>query len=735
METILEGVRVVDLSAGQAGSVAALLLAESGARVTRIDLNEPPGILTSPQDAIWNRSKSRQRLDAARPENLASIQALISGADILIHDRVGEQAGQLGLDEKTLTAANSRLIVVSIGGWPAGHPKADMPVRDPLVLGDAGILDEQMAVARDGPAYLRFPLGSAHAAYLAAIGALARLITRDRTGRGGVVRTSLIQGALIPTMMHWLRAERPTQSVAIGMPKNAGSTLFECGDGLWIHTMGDPLLSPWVLTALEALPPGERQRLNDKYLTAPFRYLEDRGALERIFLDRPRKDWLGELWAHDVPVQPVLPMGELFRDEQAIANDYIIDVEDALFGATRQPGIPLTLQPGDPGRPRSAPAVAHTEDRIDRPLQGLKVLDLGQFLAGPLAPMMLGDLGAEVIKLETTRGEPLRYAEWAFNACQRGKRAIALDLKQPEARQILSDLIGWADVVHHNQRLPAAEKLGFGADAVRALNPDAIYAHVSSYGPRGPRADWPGYDQLFQASSGWEFEGAGEGNPPMWHRFGMMDHLCALASTTGVLLSLIARRRTGEARGVAASLLGASLFSAETLLGPDGELAPYARLDQGQTGVSATDRLYQVADGWIVVNGPQSAEVALLGALGCRDVIAVEAALQRLTVTEALDLVRALGLDAVQARQAQRDAFFDDPDNQASGLVARYEHVRYGRVDHVGALWDFADMDLKADRFSPLLGEHSREILVSMDYTPAAIEALIASGAVVSTAA
>ena len=91
---------------------------------------------------------------------------------------------------------------------------------------------------------------------------------------------------------------------------------------------------------------------------------------------------------------------------------------------------------------------------------------------------------------------------------------------------------------------------------MRAVNPDIIYCHASSYGPRGPRADWPGYDQLFQSSCGWEVAGAGEGNPPMWHRLGFMDHLCAMGSLISTLLALYHRDRTGQTQFAAGSLLG-----------------------------------------------------------------------------------------------------------------------------------------------------------------------------------
>ena len=143
--------------------------------------------------------------------------------------------------------------------------------------------------------------------------------------------------------------------------------------------------------------------------------------------------------------------------------------------------------------------------------------------------MMLADLGADVVKVEPPGGEGMRWVEWSFFGCQRGKRGVALDLKAPAAAPRSTRWCRWADIVHHNLRMPAARRLGVDDESVRAVNPDIVYCHTSSYGPRGPRADWPGYDQLFQASCGWEVAGAGEGNPPMWHRFGFMDHLCAMA--------------------------------------------------------------------------------------------------------------------------------------------------------------------------------------------------------------
>src|SRR4030088_3051649 len=100
--------------------------------------------------------------------------------------------------------------------------------------------------------------------------------------------------------------------------------------------------------------------------------------------------------------------------------------------------------------------------------------------------------------------------------------------------------------MHHNLRMPAARKLRVDYESLRAINPHLVYCHVSSYGPVGPRSEWPGFDQLFQAAGGGEYEGAGKGNPPMWHRFGMMDHQGSMASLFATLLGLLWRERTGE---------------------------------------------------------------------------------------------------------------------------------------------------------------------------------------------
>ncbi|MGI4855381.1 MAG: CoA transferase, partial [Janthinobacterium lividum] len=638
---VLDGIRVVDLGRHRAGAVTALLLAELGASVIKVRVahDRGPG-LDAVQAALWDRSKSVLDIDLDDPAGRARLQALVDGADVVVQDRTPAEMARLGTDAATLGGARPDLIFATITGWPAGHRHENRPVDDMLVLAEAGLLDEQAMTARDGPAFVAFPLGSAHAAFLSATGIVARLLYRQRggsggsIGRGGRVATSLLQGALLPMMMYWQRAARPTPMVAKGMPKDTPQPLYRCGDGLWIHVMGDPGKTPAVAALAAQLDADQKREANDAFYHGRSIAYPNLGVFAYVFQHHPREFWLRELWQAGVAVQPVSETATLFHDEQARASGYIAEVATQAFGVTRQANVPIHLAPpvrvrdaatlsdwparpsgasretggesfgasGAAGSAGSSAAKEETESTGTGPLTGTKVLDFGSYLAGPLATMLLADLGADVVKVEAIGGEPLRPIEWAFNGCQRGKRGLALDLTHEAAKDVVARLVARTDIVHHNQRMPTAVKLGIDYASLRKINPLLVHTHVSAYGPRGPRKDWPGYDQLFQAASGWELASAGEGNDPNWLRFGMMDHLAALASLLGTVGALYERDRHGDGQAVHASLLGASLFTLATALDANDALLPGPRLDDRQMGFSPMQRVYACSDGWIAVS-------------------------------------------------------------------------------------------------------------------------------------
>src|SRR5438445_9520368 len=142
---------------------------------------------------------------------------------------------------------------------------------------------------------------------------------------------------------------------------------------------------------------------------------------------------------------------------------------------------------------------------LRHPLEGVTVVDFGTNLAGPFGPMVLGLLGARVIKVENVAGDPMRTVHQPFIGCQRCKEDIAIDMKLPEGQAVAHRLIAKADVVCQNLRVGTADRIGFDYETVRRINPRVIYCHTNGYGITGPRATWPGLDQLFQAMCGVEY--------------------------------------------------------------------------------------------------------------------------------------------------------------------------------------------------------------------------------------
>jgi len=735
---ILDGIRIVDLSHGIPGPMAALQLSEAGAEVVRIEPKSGDPEEGTALYSILNRGKHRLTLDLAPDAADPRLDALLAGADVLIHDLTPKAAARRGLDDKRLAERFPGLIVSAITGWPGGHPKAEVPARETLVLAALGLLDEQPG-HRPGPVFVRMPFASWTAGWLAGIAILARLNARARDGRGGAAHTSLAQAALVPMTMHWTRAERPSPVFAKGLSKDIPIPLHRASDGRWIHVHYSPDKAPWMAEALAAMGPDAVRAANDRY--PPSHVAPNYGANKAVIATRPAEDWVRHFWEHDVAAQIAAPFGEIYADPQARENGFAVSVDDPQLGTTIQPGVPYSVTP--PSRVRgglmqrsdddaaiakrwTARATALDEPALTQPpLDGLRVLDLGAYLAGPFATMLLADLGADVIKVEPPTGDAMRRLERQFTGIQRGKRGLALKLGDPAAKPAVAALARWADVVHHNIRRPAARKLGVDDATLRAQRPDLIYCHVSSYGPLGDRADWPGFDQLFQAACGWEIENGGAGNPPLWLRFGIMDFYGALASIFATLLALVERDRNGKGQAVASSLLGGAMLTmAEAVMHPDGTVSEIGHLDQAQMGVSNEHRLYPTQDMMVAVAAFTADEIAAFRTCTGTD---AESWFATRTAKAALDLLGEAGVPAEIVQTAQMDAFLDSEENSRAGLHAEYPHRDYGDLRQIGGFWDFGDLPLALDRAAPGLGEHSRELLETIGLG-ATFDDLVAAG-------
>jgi crotonobetainyl-CoA:carnitine CoA-transferase CaiB-like acyl-CoA transferase len=390
------------------------------------------------------------------------------------------------------------------------------------------------------------------------------------------------------------------------------------------------------------------------------------------------------------------------------------------------------------------------------PLEGYRVIDFGQFLAGPFGPMLLADLGADVIKVEPTRGDGMRgTVVGSFMGCQRGKRDIAIDLKQPDGLKLALELVATADIVHHNMTLGTADRLGVGYEQCKAVRPDILYCNTFMYGAEGPLAHLGGLDPLAQAACGieWEEGPVAEGNPPLWYRYGHGDVAAAMPSVTALLIALYHRNRTGEGQFMWASLFhGAMLYTADSWLAEDGTPSPRPTLDREQLGLDALYRLYETADGWLQLAAVREEHwPAVCRVIGRADLVddprfatGADRDKHRAELTAILSECFARDL-AVNWRRGLRGAgvpaevsvdtwdgemILFDEDLVRLGLVTQYEHPILGQVRQFGNLITFSDTPGRQERAAPMVGQHSREILAELGYDDAAADDLHARGVV-----
>jgi crotonobetainyl-CoA:carnitine CoA-transferase CaiB-like acyl-CoA transferase len=385
----------------------------------------------------------------------------------------------------------------------------------------------------------------------------------------------------------------------------------------------------------------------------------------------------------------------------------------------------------------------------------VRVIDFGQYLAGPFGPMLLADLGADVIKVEPTRADGMRAVVGPFMGCQRGKRDIALDLKHPDGLRLALELVATADMVHHNMTLGTADRLGVGYEHCRAVRPDVLYCNTYMYGPVGPLASMGGLDPLGQAASGieWEQGPVAEGNPPQWYRYGHGDVASAMSSVVALLMALYYRNRTGEGQSMWASIFnGSMLYTIDSWLNADGTPSPRVALDRDQLGLDPLYQLYETRDGWLQVAAVGHAHwPALCRAIKREDLLAdgrFDTAAGRQEHRSVLSSILAeafLAESAVDWRRAldgagvpsevsvetwDGETVLFDEELVRLGLVAEYEHPVLGRIRQFGNLVTFSDTPGRPHRPPPMLGEHTREILADLGYSEAEVDEYRARGVV-----
>lgn len=398
-------------------------------------------------------------------------------------------------------------------------------------------------------------------------------------------------------------------------------------------------------------------------------------------------------------------------------------------------------------------------------LEGIRVLEFSEMIAAPFAGMHLGDLGAEVIKVEPPEGDPWRHSlEFApnesrtFLSLNRNKRGLSLDLKRPEAQEVVHRLVPRMDVVIVNYRPDVPKRLGIDYQTLSALNPRLIYVQNTAMGTRGEHSHRPGYDLIAQAITGLMLTGGRvdfDGVPmPLTPAVG--DYGTGLVITYAVCAALFVRERTGAGQKVDTTLLGTSLalqtstFMRTEIASPPPTEASASSTSPEARALNAYYRVYRTKDTMIAVAClTPTLRRKMATALGVADVrherkiardsqegreVAVrftEEATARFlekTTDEWLDLLDAAGVPAGPVRTVAE--LLDDPQVLANDLVVHYHHPVAGAVSMVGPLIQMDKTPTGVRRPPPTLGQHNEEVLGELGYSPAEIEKLREVGAV-----
>ncbi len=372
------------------------------------------------------------------------------------------------------------------------------------------------------------------------------------------------------------------------------------------------------------------------------------------------------------------------------------------------------------------------------PLAGIRVIDLTAVVLGPLATQVLADFGADVIKVEPPEGDLMRANGVSLHpgmssiylALNRNKRSVVLDLKQEDDAAALCALIAGADVVVHNMRVAAIERLGFGYEAVAALNPKIVYCVATGFGQDGPWRDRPAFDDIIQASCGMVGLGAIDGEAPGYMPSLIADKVCGLALANAVMAALLHRERNGEGQYVEVPMLEtmASFVLAEHMGGLSfpGSPAPagYARLLDGGR------RPVPTADGWISLL-PYTGRhwSAFFEAVGREDIARaydlssreqlnknirhLYACLAELTPTRSSAdwLLLCERLDIPATEICRLDDLPRHPQLEAVGLFQNSTHPTEGAIRELRPATLFHKTPATLRRHAPSLGEHTQEVL------------------------
>jgi crotonobetainyl-CoA:carnitine CoA-transferase CaiB-like acyl-CoA transferase len=782
----LAGIKVVEYATMVSGPYCGKLLADLGADVIKVEPPEgdpsrdcgpfPKGEKHKEKSALFlyaNTSKRGITLDLEKPEGIEDFKKLLSWADVFIDNQPVDFFENRGLGWDVLHRLHPGLIYASITPYGRTGPRAKAK-GDELTLIQAGG-EGNLVPARSFD--LSFPpvkfggyqVGY-HGALNAAVGIMALILSRMKTGRGHLLDISLQECVinLLPGTLHNHRYDGFNWGRVPDRPPAMGR--METSDGYITLGANDD----HHFRALRELMGKPNWLANDQWDNRVYRtnhLMEIAPRLDAWMKQQKKQEIYHKLAKAGIPVGPINSAEEVMNNAQYKARGYFIEVDHPQAGKYQYAGWPYKLSASPPQVSRPAPLLGQHNEEIGReilsqdrhgvftpgkgtpdlklPLQGMRILDFSWVWAGPYATMMLGNLGAEVIKIEGHRRmdivrRAVMWPRWeptphqvppnqglSYNSVNRDKKSLTLDLSKPEGIHLAKRLAAMSDIVIDNMRPDAMAKMGLGYTDLIKIKPDLIVVSSSGRGHNGPETNYLGFATIHQSVSGVAYISGYPEDHPTYGSLGHTDITNAVTTAFITLAAVHYREKTGRGQFIDHSQCeGSTCLIGEQLLGylmtgiiPErqGNLHPEY----------APHNIYQCwgVDRWLaleihsddefqalarVINKPELSDDPRFKDKASRkknekelDRIIGEWTRSRDRDWMVNELVNA-GLAAAPSRDAED--LYADRHLRARNFFLKIQHPELGELELAGLPWRISDTQLPSGH-APLLGEHNQYVL------------------------
>lgn len=624
----LRGVRILDLCRVVSGPFGSLLLADLGAEVIRVESVPAAGVtrVADPSDDLaideafnWglNRNKRSIAIDLKSDAGRAIFHRLAAEADIVCDNFRPGVTLRLGIDREALMQHNPSIITCSLTGFGANGPWATMPAYDPIVQAMCGTMNYTRLSPDGSPVRWGIPIGDLFAGIFTAIGVVAAVIHRDRTGVGQHVDVAMLD------VMLALNTYRVPQALTFGREPEPAP--FEGGQGT-VPFGNFQCRTGWIATCISqrmwrsACEVFGRSDLadDDKFSTAAARYAHREelvAILQGIFRERTADDWQRDLMDAGVVCGKVTDVADVFQHPQVLARNMAVEIADAVGRTATVAGDPLHFADPDgwrapsrlgtdtsvvlnellglsateiaalhadgvvfaPSDSEAAPLQPHSRfvassvpggDPAAAPLVGVQVLEMyGDEPSKCFAAQLLADLGADVVRVDRPVDQinepyPDEERETSFRAgLNRGKRSVIADLKSDTGKKLFFSLVEHADVVMDNYRPGVLTRLGIDNESLRQLNPRIVSTSITGFGHTGPWSSYPAFDNAIQALGGGMSITIDPQHPDIPVRWGnpIGGLTGAMFAALGTLAAVRLQRINGTGRALDVSLLDSQI--------------------------------------------------------------------------------------------------------------------------------------------------------------------------------